>query len=154
MDCNNESNKLNNKAIQKLFTAKLSNSSLANRIINALMTNKNNPNVTMVIGNVRSIRIGFKMAFNKPSTMATIIAPKNPATSTPGRTFASMTTATAVNNIRMIKFICSKLIDYFKYINIIEDNYIPLQKIPADFPHATNGQLWKLSQYSLWGNGF
>ena len=71
----------------------------------ALITNKNRPRVRNVIGNVRMTRMGFKIAFSNPKTMATMMAPVNPATFTPGRNFAKTTTATAVSNILMIKFI-------------------------------------------------
>lgn len=105
IDCNNDNSKLNSKAIQKPLTAKPSKISPAKRMINALMTNKNKPRVTIVIGNVRSMRIGFKMTFKSAKTMATIMAPVNPATSTPGRNFAKITTAMAVSKILIIKFI-------------------------------------------------
>lgn len=105
IDCKKESNKLNSKAVQKLLTEKLSKNSLANSIMQALITSKKSPNVTIVIGKVRMTNKGFKKAFNKPKTMATIMAPVNPATSTPGRTYAKITTATAVSKILMIKFI-------------------------------------------------
>lgn len=105
IDCKNDKSKLKSSAIQKPLTANPSKNSLAKRMIHALMTNKNNPSVTIVIGNVRMTRIGFKIAFSNAKTMATIIAPVNPATSTPGRNFAKTTTATAVSKILMIKFI-------------------------------------------------
>jgi hypothetical protein len=104
IDCRKDSNKLNNKAIQKPLTAKPSRNSSAKRIIKALMTKRNNPNVTTVIGSVNIIKIGFKIAFNNAKTMATIIAPVKPATSTPGRNFAKIMTATAVSKILMIRF--------------------------------------------------
>jgi hypothetical protein len=43
-------------------------------MIRALITNKNKPNVNMVIGNVRMIRMGFTKIFSSPSTIARIIA--------------------------------------------------------------------------------
>lgn len=104
MDCKNDKSKLNNNAVQKPLTANPSKKWSANRMIKAFMTSKNNPKVTIVIGKVRITRIGFNMAFKSARTIATIIAPVKPATSTPGRNFAKMTTATAVNSILMIKF--------------------------------------------------
>ena len=74
-------------------------------MMSALITSRKRPSVTIVIGNVRMTNNGFKNAFNNPKTMATMMAPVNPATSTPGRNFAKMTTATAVSKILMIKFI-------------------------------------------------
>ena len=104
IDCKKDNSKLNNRAIQKPLTANPSKNSLAKRIIQALMTKRNKPRVTMVIGKVRITRIGFKMAFNNANTTATIMAPVNPATSTPGSSFAKTTTATAVSKILMIRF--------------------------------------------------
>ena len=49
------------------------------------MTNKNKPKVTIVIGMVKIIRIGFKIALSKAKTTATIIAASNPLTATPGK---------------------------------------------------------------------
>ena len=49
------------------------------------MTNKNKPKVTIVIGMVRMIKIGFKTAFSNARTIATIIAAANPLTATPGK---------------------------------------------------------------------
>jgi|Marorgknorr_s2lv_3_1036020.scaffolds.fasta_scaffold00737_6 hypothetical protein len=46
----------------------------ANKIINALTTNKNKPNVTIVIGSVRITKTGFTNKFNTANTKATIIA--------------------------------------------------------------------------------
>ncbi len=49
-------------------------------IIAALMTNKNNPSVKNVIGNVKSTRIGLTNKFNSPRTIATITADLKPST--------------------------------------------------------------------------
>lgn len=78
-----------------------------------MITKRNKPNVTIVIGKVKMTKIGFKMAFNNPKTMATMMAPVKPATSTPGSTFARMTTATAVNNILIIRFISLKSFQFY-----------------------------------------
>ncbi len=78
--CNNDNSKLKSKAVQKPLTANPSRKLAANKIMMALMTNKNNPNVTTVIGKVRMIKMGFKMAFKIAKTIATIIAPVKPAT--------------------------------------------------------------------------
>lgn len=64
----------NSKAVQKLLTLNPSINLSARRMIKALITNKNNPNVRMVIGKVRIIKMGFKMAFKNANTAATIIA--------------------------------------------------------------------------------
>ena len=67
------------------------------------MTNKNNPKVTIVIGNVRITKIGFTIALSKANTTATIIAEVNVTSPTPGRKYDKIKTATAVNNKRRIK---------------------------------------------------
>ena len=66
--------KLNHKAVQKPFTEKPSTSLLANKIIKALIANRNNPNVKNVIGSDKSVRIGFTIVFKKAKTIATINA--------------------------------------------------------------------------------
>lgn len=113
MDCNIESSKLNSRATQKPLTENPSKNLSAKRMMQALMTSKNNPRVTTVIGKVRMTKMGFKRAFNNPKTMATIMAPVNPATLTPGRTLAKMMTATAVSKRRMIRFIFIVFSFYF-----------------------------------------
>jgi len=65
---------LNSNAVQKLFTSNPLINLSANKMILALITSKNRPNVTMVIGKVRMIKMGFTIAFNSPKTAATIMA--------------------------------------------------------------------------------
>ena len=77
-------------------------------MIHALMTNKNNPNVTMVIGIVKITRIGFTIKLSSPNTMATIRAATNPVTSTPGRKCAKSITIPAVTISLINKFILKK----------------------------------------------
>lgn len=74
-------------------------------IIRALMTNKNNPKVRMVIGMVRITKIGFTIKRNKEITIATMIAETKPSTTTPERKLAKITTATAVSSTLRIDFI-------------------------------------------------
>ena len=69
-----ESNKLNNKAYQKPETPKPSISLSPIKMITALITKRNNPNVIIVTGIVKNTNTGFKNVFNKASTMATIRA--------------------------------------------------------------------------------
>jgi hypothetical protein len=69
-----ESKILNSMATQTPSTENPSISLSANRINNAFTTNKNNPKVTMVIGNVRMTNIGFTKRFNIDNTIATITA--------------------------------------------------------------------------------
>lgn len=65
---------LNNIAIQNPFTLKPGTTLSASKISNVLITNKNKPKVTTVIGRVRITKIGFKKANKKPKTSATSIA--------------------------------------------------------------------------------
>jgi hypothetical protein len=46
----------------------------AKRIINALITNENNPKVRMVIGKESKDKIGLTIRLRKPKTMAKIMA--------------------------------------------------------------------------------
>jgi len=55
-------------------------------MINALITNRNKPNVTTVIGKVSTTKTGFTNKRNSAKTTATIIADQKLATATPGRT--------------------------------------------------------------------
>ncbi len=82
----------------------------ANKIIIALITKRNKPNVTIVAGNVKKINKGFTTIFSNAITTATIIAEVYPDTDTPGRAFASMITAKAVNKIFKNVFILINLI--------------------------------------------
>ena len=58
------------KAYQKLVTSNPSTNLSVNRIIPALITSKNKPNVTMVNGMVRTIKIGRRSAFSNAMTNA------------------------------------------------------------------------------------
>ena len=81
-----------------------------NRIINALITNKNNPKVSSVTGNVSNTRIGLTKALSNPKTTATINEVVKLATTTPGIKCAMTTTRIAVIIIRMIRFMVFNLI--------------------------------------------
>ena len=82
----------------------------ANKIIIALITKRNKPNVTIVAGNVKKINKGFTTIFSNAITTATIIAERYPDTDTPGRTVAKTITAKAVNKIFKNVFILINLI--------------------------------------------
>lgn len=71
----------------------------------ALITNKNNPKVTIVAGNVKNISSGLTVMRKIPKTIATKIALVKFCICTPGNKFAIKTTATAVSNILNIVFI-------------------------------------------------
>ena len=65
---------LNKIAVQILLTANPSINLSANRIIMALITNKNNPKVIIVIGKVNIINNGLTNTFKTDITAATITA--------------------------------------------------------------------------------
>jgi len=65
-----DNNILNKSAHQKPSTLKPETILEQSKMISALITNKNNPNVTMVIGKVRIIKIGFISAFSIANTRA------------------------------------------------------------------------------------
>jgi hypothetical protein len=96
---------LKNNAVQKVSTLNPSTKLLHNKIINALMTNKNNPKVKIVIGSVNKIKTGLTNRFNNPKTMATIMEVAKFATDTPGRNLAISKTKTEVSKILINKFI-------------------------------------------------
>ncbi len=77
----------------------------------ALIINKNNPKVTIVMGKVKMTSIGLTSNRNKAMTIATIIAEPYPSTCTPGRIFAKTTTARAVRSNLIISFIWEVLIN-------------------------------------------
>ena len=80
MDCNNDKMILKNNAVQKVSTLNPPTIFVHNKIINAFMTNKNNPKVMMVTGNVSITNIGLINILSNPRTIATINAVVNPAT--------------------------------------------------------------------------
>ncbi len=65
---------LNNIAIQILLTENPSINLSANKIIRALITNRNKPKVIMVIGKVKMTKTGLTNKFNIDRTTATIMA--------------------------------------------------------------------------------
>jgi hypothetical protein len=81
-----DSKRLKINAHQKPSIVNPGTSLLARMIIKALITNRNNPNVTMVIGRVRSTRSGFSKAFKMANTNAKTKAVVKLLMCTPGRT--------------------------------------------------------------------
>jgi len=74
---------------------------------------KNNPRVTMVMGRVRMIRIGFSITFKTARTTATIMASLMGSTSvTPGNKLAIIITDRALRRSLTISFIGLKIINY------------------------------------------
>ena len=100
-----ESKMLKINADQKLATEKPSTNSWHNIIINALMTNKNSPNVKIVTGKVNKTKIGFTNKFSNAKTIATTIEVEKVSTETPPRKFARSVTRMAVTNNLTIKYI-------------------------------------------------
>lgn len=74
-------------------------------MMQALMTNKKSPKVSMVIGSVRITMIGLTMKLSKLNAIATIMAVTYPSTDTWGRIYDKTTTATALRSNLMMKFI-------------------------------------------------
>ena len=70
----------------------------------ALMTNKNKPNVKIVIGMVRIVKIGFKDTFNKESTTTTINAVCQVSTFTKESNRPANSTISKLNNNLIISF--------------------------------------------------
>lgn len=88
---------LNKIAVHIEFTPKPSISLSANKMIKAFMINKKSPNVMIVIGSVRIIKIGLMKAFNRVNTTATNSAVVyGELKVTPGRSFANIIMATAL----------------------------------------------------------
>jgi hypothetical protein len=85
--------RLKSKAHQKLRTSKCSSSLDATKMIDALITNKNNPNEKIVIGMVSTTRIGLRNALRNARTDATNNAEKKSRSLTPGSRYAVIKTA-------------------------------------------------------------
>ena len=66
------------KAVQKESTLKPPTILAHNRIISALMANKNKPNVIIVNGKVNNTNIGFIKILSNPRTIETYKAVMNP----------------------------------------------------------------------------
>lgn len=98
----------NKRAVQKFFTSKPSTSLSVIKIIMVLMTSKNKPKVSSVIGKVKKTSIGFTMAFRKARTAATITAIIMFSTYTPGRIFETISIASVeMINLLMKLIRCS-----------------------------------------------
>ncbi len=73
---------------------------------------RNSPNVTMVMGSVKSTSIGLTSNRRSAITIATIIADPYPSTETPGKILANITTANAVRSNLIISFILFNFFDW------------------------------------------
>jgi hypothetical protein len=85
MDWEKDNIMLKNIATQIESTEKPPTILVHNNIIKPFNTNKNNPKVNIVNGNVSKTMIGFIKILSSPKTTATTIAVKGPATCTPGK---------------------------------------------------------------------
>lgn len=93
------------RADPKLLTTKPSTNLSQIKIIRALITNKNNPKVTIVTGNVKKTKIGFTKTLSKPKTTAIMTAVVSDATEMPAIKLSIIKTITAVRMMRMMVFI-------------------------------------------------
>lgn len=96
---------LNISAHQKPSTLIPSVNLSAKRIINALITNENNPKVRMVIGKESKDKIGLTIRLSKPKTTAKIMAEVKSATCTPLRIFGKKYATIAVIRSLIMTFI-------------------------------------------------
>ncbi len=110
MDWQTERIILKIKAVQNEFILNPSTSREHNNIITALITNKNNPKVKIVAGNVNITKIGLTNKLSNPKTTATIKAVVKSATSTLVITFAISKTKPDV-----IKILISSFISFFLF---------------------------------------
>ena len=108
MDCEMDNRILKSKAVQNPLTPNPSINLSARIMMQALITKRKSPKVTMVIGMVRTIKIGFKIALSNAKTIATIIAAANPLTATPGKKCARSNTIPAVIKSLKMRFIFYK----------------------------------------------
>lgn len=105
IDCEMDKIILKKTAIQKVSTSKPPTISVQSIIISALITSKNSPKVSNVMGNVNKISNGFTKRLSSPNTTATIKEVEKLSTLTPGMKCAMITTRMAVRRIRKIRFI-------------------------------------------------
>jgi len=85
IDCTSERTILNNKAFTKPSTLNPGTKEDTRRIRMVLIIMRNKPNVMMVIGNVKIMRMGLMIVFTKDITTDAITAVKKESTLTPGR---------------------------------------------------------------------
>jgi len=79
-------------------------------MMSALITNRNKPNVKMVIGKVRMIRMGFTRIFNNPRTIARISAVTKDWIWTPLSTYDRAKATTAEMMILKMIFITANFV--------------------------------------------
>jgi hypothetical protein len=86
------------KADRKPATTKPGTRKPTNKIINALITNKNNPKLKIVKGKVKITKIGRTIALTNPKIMAAIAAVVQLSNLNPGTMWAVINSAIAVTN--------------------------------------------------------
>lgn len=107
--------KLNKRAHQKLPTENPFTISAASITINALITSKNKPKVSMVMGIVKNTKIGLIVIFNKAKRAAIRIPVKRSSTIIPGSKYAvKIITNPATANCKSIDKILLIFIDLNK----------------------------------------
>lgn len=74
MEFSSDNSRLNNSAHQILLTENPLTKASASRMISALTISKNRPKVSMVMGRVNRMRMGFTRKFSRLRTTATMIA--------------------------------------------------------------------------------
>ena len=79
MDCEIDNTTLKSSAVQKESTLNPPTILVHNKMIIALITNKNNPKVKTVNGSVNNTNIGFIKTLSNPNTTATSKAVTKPA---------------------------------------------------------------------------
>ena len=109
-----ESKILNNNADHQSFTVKPGTIAAAHFIMRILITSRNKPSVTIVIGIVSTMRIGFTIPLSNASTAASIIAVTLSLIVTPGNKYATIKAATAVTSILPINFPIAKQLSIHK----------------------------------------
>jgi len=97
-------------AIQKPLTEKPFITDDANKIIKALMTKVNKPNVKIFMGKVIKIKIGLSNILTMPKNNASQSAVQKPATVTPGIKYELIIMAKTIINHFKSRFINLKLI--------------------------------------------
>ena len=143
-------------AVQILDTPKPSINLSASSIIKALTTNKNKPNVRIVIGKVNIINSGFTNTFKTARTTATINGVvKESSSDTPGKNLAIIITAKAVRISLIIVFIrkiLSLKLQIIQLVNklnytIVKSCWVFGMKPMTSIFYGFDGGVWKLHFY-------
>lgn len=98
------------------------------------MTKAKKPSVIIVNGSPKRLKIGFKIRFKTPKTIAKIIAVENPSKWTPGKTLVNRKATTAVISRRIIKFMILILILCY----LRNKCHSKSMKTPMNYKHTGN----------------